>query len=126
MRPILSGGVNGVNRRPQSSWPPPPPVLRVLAAARLRYHRTPQTSRPSLSQPHNAITLFPRGDQEILMRSNYWPLSERAIRFLGRTPAERRRSRGRFERRVAEVVREVLAADLPAAVAFLLRRRPGA
>jgi hypothetical protein len=44
------------------------------------------------------------------------------VRYLATSPADRCRKLRRWERRVEEIVRQVFAADLPAAVAYITRR----
>jgi hypothetical protein len=80
--------------------------------------------RPSLHDPRSYIGLFLSRDLLALMLSSYWPLPSRALAWLAEPPAARTRRRERRERGLAAVVREVLAADLPEAVAYLTRRNP--
>src|SRR5215470_12668714 len=103
-------------------WPPAPPVRRVLAAARRRYFGDRLVDRPSLQDPRSYVGLFPLRDLTILAKCGYWPLPPRALAWLGESPADRARRRKRQERRIAAVVRELLAAELPEAIAYLAGR----
>jgi hypothetical protein len=53
-----------------------------------------------------------------LAKRGCWPLPARALAWLAKPPAERARCRKRRERRIAAVVRDLLAADLPEAIAY--------
>jgi hypothetical protein len=48
-----------------------------------------------------------------------WPLCDEAIAWLKQPPAERIARRRSRDERIAAVAREVLAADLPGALAYL-------
>jgi hypothetical protein len=108
--------------RPEPPWPPAYAVRRVLAAARSRYHCLSPSRRPSLRDPRSYIGLFPASDLLALSCSSYWPLPREALAWLAEPPAARSLRRERRERGIAAVVREVLTADLPEAVAYLTRR----
>lgn len=108
---------------PVSPWPPPRPARPALANARRRYHAERPVWRPSLGDPRSYCGLFTAGELVALAKASYWPLPERALAWLAEPPRDRARRWRRRERRVAAVVREVLAAELPAAVEFLLGRR---
>jgi hypothetical protein len=111
--------------RPDRPWPPPLVLQRVLAAARRRYHHEPLVQRPSLHDPQNCVGLFALPDLLTLAKCGYWPLSAQALAWLTRSPSERARRRRRLDRRIAAVVREIMAADLPAALDVIkeLQRR---
>ncbi len=68
-------------RRP-APWPPPDPILRIMAAARAGITRHRKPPRPSLHERHNSMTLFTLNEWHVLSRSAYWPLSERFFHIL--------------------------------------------
>jgi hypothetical protein len=97
-------------------------VRTVLAAARRRYHRERRVCRPSLDDPRSYVGLFTLSDLTTLARCRCWPLPPPALAWLAEPPRARGRRRRRCAERVAAVVRDVLAAELPEAVAYLGRR----
>jgi hypothetical protein len=105
-----------------NSKPLPLVVRRVLAAARRRYHRLGRTERPSLLDPVTYCGLFTLPDLHVLARTGHWPLPARAIAWLAEAPRARRHRRRCRAERIADVVREVLVDELPAAVRVLARR----
>jgi hypothetical protein len=68
------------------------------------------------------LVLFPLADLTTLAKCGYWPLPAPALAWLAVSPADRVRRRQRRDRRIMAVVRDLLAAELPEAVALLLRR----
>jgi hypothetical protein len=103
-------------------WPPARPIRRVLAAARKRYLRERPEGRPALADTGDCCGLFTRSDLLTLARFGYWPLPPQALAWLAESPWARACRRRRWADRIAAVVREVLAAELPAAVAYLARQ----
>jgi hypothetical protein len=97
----------------------PPSVRPVLRAARRRYraYRVPQ--RPALADPVACAVLFPLRDLRTLALAGWWPLPPQALAWLRERPGDRPRRR---RRRLAALVRRVLAADLPDALNVLLGR----
>jgi hypothetical protein len=114
---VQSGSV-----RPEQPWPPARSVRRVLAAARSRYHRLRLPWRPSLRDPRSYVGLFPVSDLPTLALASCWPLPPRALAWLEESPPQRARRQRRLDRRIAAVVRDLLTAELPAAVAYLRGR----
>jgi hypothetical protein len=96
---------------------------RLLAGARRCYHALRPVDRPPLRQPENADGLFTLPELLALAKSGHWPLPGWALRWIAEAPEERRRRRRRIARPLAEFVRVVLAAELPAAVAYLQGRQ---
>jgi hypothetical protein len=90
-----------------------------LAAARRRYHRLPISDRPALSDPRSYCGLFDLGDLVALAKASCWPLPPEALRYLAEPPRARARRGRRLDRRIAAVVRDVLAAELPEAIAAI-------
>jgi hypothetical protein len=104
---------------PPVSSPPPKAVRGVLRLATRRLHRLATPARPALHDPTAAMVLFTGPELACLARWNYWPLCDEAIAWLKQSPADRAARRLRREARIAAVAREVLAADLPGALAYL-------
>jgi hypothetical protein len=98
-------------------WPPPPPVRDVLRRARRRL-RQGQCGDPNLDDPGSCVGLFPRRDMSTLGICGWWPLPLRARSWLASPPGRTSRVR----RRVAPVVREILADELPEVIDYLTRR----
>jgi hypothetical protein len=113
---------NPAPARPEPPWPPLAPIRRALHRAYRRLHAQQCEDRPSLTDPRSYLGLFPFCDLTALARSGYWPLPPRALAWLAEPPLERTRRRRRWSRRIEAVVRDMLAAELPEAVALLLRR----
>ncbi|HKI32953.1 MAG TPA: hypothetical protein VKA46_13960 [Gemmataceae bacterium] len=107
---------------PEPPWPPPAYVRRILRRARRRLHAMRRQDRPSLADPRSYVGLFPGRDLTALAKCGCWPLPARALAWLVESPADRVRRCRRRNRRIAAVVRDLLAAELPEAVAMLLRR----
>jgi hypothetical protein len=119
---ILSPPVLADQRRPNTPWPPSDAVRRVLAGTRRRYQGLGKSERPPLRQPQNIVGLFPLADLLVLALCGYWPLHALALRYLAKTPKDRKhRRQRRFDSRVGSVVAEVMVAELPAAVDYLIR-----
>jgi hypothetical protein len=95
---------------------------RLLAGARRRYHALRPVDRPPLHQPENAVGLFTLPELLALAKRGYWPLPADALHWIAESPEERQRRRRRIARPLAEFVRTILAAELPAAVAYLQGR----
>jgi hypothetical protein len=93
-----------------------------LRRAGRRYHRLPVPSRPTLADPGSYCTLFTLLELFALARARYWPLPGPALAWLREPPAARARRRRREAGRIAGVVREVLAAELPEALPALLNQ----
>jgi hypothetical protein len=105
-----------------SLWPPPRPVRPALAVARRRYHALPLASRPALADPVSYCGLFTLPDLLTLAGSACWPLSPEALTWIAEPPRARARRRRRRAERVTALVSDVLVAELPAAVAYLVGR----
>ena len=78
--------------------------------------------RPPLHQPQNAVGLFTLPELLALAKYGCWPLPADALQWIAEAPEERRKRRRRMARPLAEFVRTILAAELPAAVAYLQGR----
>jgi hypothetical protein len=106
-------------------WPPPATVRPALRRARRRYRRQRVPARPRLAEPTSCLGLFPRRDLVALVLASYWPLPAAALRWIAEARAARARRRQRLGRRTADVVRRVLAEELPPALPLLLSRLEG-
>jgi hypothetical protein len=104
------------------SWPPPVRIRSALCRARRRYHRIPLVQRPALGCPASIAALFPLLDLIALAKMGYYPLPPCALRWLATPPSQTRHRRRRFRCRIAPAVRQILAAELPAAVTYLAGR----
>jgi hypothetical protein len=93
-----------------------------LRAARRRYNPAPY-ARPALDDATSYVGLFTLSDLSTLARVGYWPLPPRALEWIAERPRTRKRRRRRLERRVADVVRAVLAEELPEALDVILLGR---
>jgi hypothetical protein len=102
-----------------SNWPPPVHVRPALRHARRRYHQLPLVQRPATN---NFVGLFTLADLITLAQHGYWPLPQKALVWIAETPLDRARRQKRSVQKVKTVVRDVLAEELPAAVAFLVGR----
>ncbi len=102
--------------------PPPRAVRDVLRRARQRYHAARVPERPALDCPSSLICPLSYGDMLVLRGAGYWPLPPEAIRWIAESPRTRARRRRRHVRHIADVAAGVLAAELPAALAYLQRR----
>jgi hypothetical protein len=80
--------------------------------------------RPSLAEPTSCVGLFSACDLHSLLLACYWPLPAPARDWLARPPGDETRRRNRRKLQITAVVREVLAAELPEAFAYLLGRKP--
>jgi hypothetical protein len=103
--------------KPALPWPPPRLVRRALVAASRRLHALPRFELPA--DLHAILTA---AEGRLLATLGYWPLPAPARAWLAEPPAERARRRKRWERRIRAVVLDILAAELPGAVAVVLRR----
>jgi hypothetical protein len=103
-------------------WPPPMSLRPALRAARRRYHKARPEDRPALDYPPSCIGLFPLRDLLTLARPGCWPLPPRARHYIAEAPPKRTRRRRRRDQRMSEIARDVMTADLAAAVAVLTRR----
>jgi hypothetical protein len=103
-------------------WPPTVHVRSVLRRVRRRLHAAPRQERPSLRDPWSYLGLFHAGELTYLAKCGYWPLPARALAWVGEPPADRARRQRKWRRRVEAVVRELVAAELPEAVALLMGR----
>jgi hypothetical protein len=99
------------------SWPPPVNVRRILRVARHRLH-----ARPPFERPADVRDIFTVSETRELILSGAYPLSPRALAWLVEPPVVRGSRRRRWRRRVEAVVRRLLAAELPEAVALLMGR----
>src|SRR5262245_2791364 len=110
--------------RPRAkSWPPTRDVQKVLRAARRRYHASPPLLRPALNIPTSCVGLFTMTDLTCLARWGYWPLPERALDWIATTPKATAQCRHKQTQRIAGIVRALLMEELPAAVAYVARRK---
>ena len=96
---------------PASPWPPAPAVRRALVAVRRRWRRLRRRG-PSYV-PARLEDLLTCSERITLAVHAYYPLPARARHYV---TARRRR------RRLDETVRQILAADLPEALAYAERR----
>jgi hypothetical protein len=110
---------------PVLPWPPPAAVRWVLRATRARYHSAPLVNRPSLRCSKSWVGLLTLHDMLKLQACAYWPLPAGALAWIGEPPRERARRHRRQERHIVDVVRDVLAVDLPEAVRHLDLTRSG-
>jgi hypothetical protein len=104
-------------------WPPPCPVRRVLVRARRRYHCTLPEERPSLCDPRSYVGLFLVAELTALARYDCWPLPRQALAWVAESPEDRTRRRRHKARRVEDVVRRLLVAELPDAINYLVGRK---
>jgi hypothetical protein len=102
---------------------PPPgeqaPLRRILRRVRRRLH-----ALPFLERPADLHALLTAAEAQALARSGAYPLPPAALAWLTESPAARSRRRERWARRIAAVVRSVLADELPEAIDYLLGRKP--
>jgi hypothetical protein len=52
-----------------------------------------------------------------LAKSSYWPLPQKALDWIAESPADRARRQKRMARRMGNIIRNVLATELPEAIA---------
>jgi hypothetical protein len=90
-------------------------VRSALRAVARRYAALPRHQRPA-----NVHDLLTADEAQALVRGGQYPPTPEALANL--TDPARARRRRRFRRRVEAIVRDVLAAELPAALAVLLGR----
>lgn len=107
------------------SWPPPGHARRVLRRARRRYHALQKVYRPSLGDPRSYVGLFKMNELVTLAKCGYWPLPWRALAWLVELATKRALRLERQRRRVEAITRRLIAAELPEAVDYLLRRSGG-
>jgi hypothetical protein len=91
-------------------------VRRILRRARRRLHALPPLERPA-----DLHDIFTAAEAQALAREGAYPLPARALVRIAEPPAARACRRRRQDRRIAAVVRDLLADELPEAVALLLR-----
>jgi hypothetical protein len=71
------------------------------------------------------IGLLTLEDCFAIQEADYWPLSQRALNWISEAPQDRARRRRRKDLRIANIAVDVLAADLPAALDYLLQKKAG-
>src|SRR5262249_4024392 len=102
-----------------SSWPPPVHVRPALFRARRRYHAARLVDRPRSRPRRPWVGLSPLRPLTDPARAGPCPCPAGAWACPAEPPSNRPRHRNRQERRISAVVREVLAAELPEAIAYL-------
>lgn len=107
----------------RGAWPPPRHIRRILSAARTRYRKLKFYERPALNHVGCYLSLFTEEEARVLREWGYLLLPPQAQRFMRIPQYVTDARRRRFEQRVAAVVRDLLAKELPEAVEYILRRR---
>jgi hypothetical protein len=74
--------------------------------------------------PNNFVGLFSLSNLTTLSTSGFWPLTPKVIALIQELPLDRLRRRRLAKQRVKGVVRDVLIAELPNAVAFITKEGP--
>ncbi len=102
------------------SWSPPVHIRSVLCRAGRRYHQLAPVQRPALHDPRACVELFDLSDLITRAQHGFWPLPQEALAWIAASRADRAHRWRRTARRMENIIRHVLADELPEALAAVM------